>query len=80
VAYLVVICVLAPLMVVTGFAMSPAINAAAPFLTEMFGGAQSARTVHFFTFASLVLFLLGHVTMVAVSGFRRHMRAMTLGR
>ncbi len=74
------ICVLAPLMVVTGLAMSPAITAAAPFLAEMFGGAQSARTVHFFTFAALVLFFLAHVAMVALSGFRRHMRAMTLGR
>ena len=79
VAYLTVICILAPLMVVTGFAMSPALAAAAPFLTEMFGGAQSARTVHFFAFASLVVFVLGHVAMVALSGFRRHMRAMTLG-
>jgi thiosulfate reductase cytochrome b subunit len=79
-AYLVVICVLAPLMVVTGLAMSPAVAAAAPFLTEIFGGAQSARTVHFFTFAALVLFLLGHVAMVLLSGFRRHMRAMTFGR
>lgn len=79
-AYLVVVCVMAPLMVVTGFAMSPAINAAAPFLTDVFGGFQSARTVHFFTFAALVLFLFGHLTMVVLSGFRRQMRAMTLGR
>jgi len=79
-AYLVVIFVLAPLMVVTGLAMSPAVAAAAPFLTGMFGGAQSARTVHFFTFAALSLFLFGHVAMVVLSGFRRHMRAMILGR
>lgn len=67
-------------MVVTGLAMSPAVTAAAPFLAGMFGGAQSARTVHFFAFAALMLFLLGHVGMVALSGFRRHMRAMTFGR
>ena len=79
-AYLTVICILAPLMVVTGLAMSPAVDAAAPFLPEIFGGAQSARTVHFFTFAALVLFLLAHIAMVVLSGFRRHMRAMTLGR
>jgi len=79
-AYLMVVCVLAPLMVVTGLAMSPAVAAAVPFLTRIFGGAQSARTVHFFTFAALILFLVAHVAMVALSGFRRHMRAMTLGR
>jgi thiosulfate reductase cytochrome b subunit len=45
----------------------------------MFGGSQSARTIHFFVFAGLALFLIVHVLMVVLSGFRRQMRAMTLG-
>jgi thiosulfate reductase cytochrome b subunit len=68
-----------PLMIVTGLAMSPAITVAYPFLSNMFGGSQSARTIHFFAFAALTLFLVVHVLMVVLSGFRRQMRAMTLG-
>jgi thiosulfate reductase cytochrome b subunit len=68
-----------PVMIVTGLAMSPAITVAYPFLSNMFGGSQSARTIHFFVFAALIVFLLVHVLMVVLSGFRRQMRAMTLG-
>ena len=78
-AYLSVVFVGMPLMVVTGLGMSPAVTAAYPFLSGMFGGFQSARTIHFFLFAALVLFLVGHVLMVFLSGFRRQIRAMTLG-
>ena len=69
-----------PLAVVTGLAMSPAITAAYPFLSGMFGGFQSARTIHFFASVVLVLFLLVHVVMVIKSGFKRQMRAMTFGK
>ncbi|MBN8246097.1 MAG: cytochrome b/b6 domain-containing protein [Verrucomicrobia bacterium] len=68
-----------PLAVVTGLAMSPAITAAFPFLSGMFGGHQSARTLHFVASVLLVLFLIVHVVMVVASGFRRQLRAMTLG-
>ena len=69
-----------PLMVLTGWAMSPAMNAAYPFLSGMFGGTQSARTIHFCVFVALILFLLIHLVMVSLSGFRRQMRAMTIGK
>lgn len=69
-----------PLMIITGLAMSPAIAAAYPFLPGMFGGHQSARTIHFFAFVLLLLFLLVHVAMVITSGFRRQMRGMILGK
>jgi thiosulfate reductase cytochrome b subunit len=78
-AYLAVIFVLAPLIVLTGLAMSPAITAAFPMLLTVLGGHQSARTIHFFSFVALALFVAGHVIMVASSGFVRQMRAMTLG-
>jgi len=48
-------------------------------LLDLFGGSQSARTIHFFVFAALALFLIVHVVMVALSGFGRQMRAMTIG-
>ena len=78
-AYGAVVFVLIPLMVVTGLAMSPAITASYPFLSGMFGEYQSARTVHFFAFAVLVLFVAVHIVMVVASGFTRQIRAITLG-
>jgi thiosulfate reductase cytochrome b subunit len=66
-------------MVVTGLAMSPAVTAALPFLLSVFGGYQSARTIHFVTFVALLLFVFVHVVMVIKSGFRRQIRAMTVG-
>jgi thiosulfate reductase cytochrome b subunit len=78
-AYSTVIFVAAPLMALTGLAMSPAVGAAAPWLPRLFGGYQSARTVHFAVFVSLLLFVLLHIVMVVASGFRRQIRAMTLG-
>jgi len=43
------------------------------------GGRQSARTLHFFISGALVLFLIVHVVMVAVSGFWSRMRGMITG-
>ena len=79
IAYSSVVFVAAPAMVLTGLAMSPAIAAAFQWLPRMFGGHQSARTIHFAAFVALVLFVIVHLVMVAASGFRRQMRAMTLG-
>lgn len=78
-AYSLVVFAAAPLMVATGLAMSPAVTAALPFLLRLFGGYQSARTIHFFTFVALLLFVFVHIVMVIKSGFRRQIRAMTVG-
>ena len=78
-AYSFVLFVAAPLMVLTGLAMSPAVTATFPVLLRMFGGYQSARTIHFFAFVALLLFVCVHVVMVIKSGFRRQIRAMTVG-
>ena len=78
-AYSAVIFVALPLMVISGLTMSPAVTAAVPFLLRLFGGFQSARTVHFFSFVALLLFVFVHVVMVVKSGFRRQIRAMTVG-
>jgi thiosulfate reductase cytochrome b subunit len=78
-AYSVVIFGAAPLVVVTGLTMSPAVTAAFPFLLRLFGGYQSARTIHFVAFVTLLLFVVVHLVMVVKSGFRRQIRAMTVG-
>lgn len=80
VSYATVAFIVLPLMVVTGLSMSPAITAAYPILLDLFGGYQSARTVHFFGFTALVLFLIVHVAMVVLTGFRRQLRAMIMGK
>jgi len=68
--YLLVIFVLFPLVIWTGLAMSPAIASVFPSAVAVLGGQQSARTIHFFDSIFLLLFLLVHVVMVCVSGFR----------
>jgi thiosulfate reductase cytochrome b subunit len=78
-AYSIVIFVAAPLMVLSGLAMSPAVTASVPLLLRVFGGYQSARTTHFLTFVSLLVFVFVHLVMVIKSGFRRQMRSMTIG-
>jgi thiosulfate reductase cytochrome b subunit len=78
--YLFVIFLLFPLVIWTGLAMSPAIASAFPAVVTVLGGQQSARTIHFFVSVFLLLFLLVHIAMVCVSGFRNRMRAMITGR
>jgi thiosulfate reductase cytochrome b subunit len=78
-SYLAVIFVLLPLMIVTGLSMSPGVNAAAPFLPELFGGRQSARTVHFVTGSLIVLFVIVHVLQVFIAGVFNEMRSMITG-
>jgi len=78
--YLAVVFILFPLMIASGLAMSPAVMSALPFIVRMFGGHQSARTVHFFITDILVVFVVGHVVMVYLAGFRTRMRGMTTGR
>ena len=77
--YLFVIFVLFPLVIWTGLAMSPAIASAFPATVTVFGGQQSARTIHFFVSVFLLLFLLIHIAMVCLAGFRSRMRAMITG-
>ena len=79
-SYLVVIFVLFPLIIWTGLAMSPGVTTAFPFVSSLLGGRQSARTIHLFVTIALVLFLIVHILMVALSGFRTRMRAMITGK
>jgi thiosulfate reductase cytochrome b subunit len=78
--YLTVIFLLLPMMLLTGLTMSPAIDAAAPFLLDLFGGRPSARTIHFITASLLVAFVIVHVAMVLLSGVRNNVRSMITGR
>jgi thiosulfate reductase cytochrome b subunit len=79
-SYLGVIFVLFPLVIWTGLAMSPGFTSAFPVAASALGGRQSARTIHLFVSVFLVLFLVVHVTMIVLAGFRSRMRAMITGR
>ncbi|HEY6228726.1 MAG TPA: cytochrome b/b6 domain-containing protein [Verrucomicrobiae bacterium] len=78
-SYFIVIFIALPLTGITGLAMSPAVTASYPFVSGAFGGFQSARTIHFVLSLLLALFLIVHVLMIILSGFKRQMRAMTIG-
>jgi thiosulfate reductase cytochrome b subunit len=78
-AYLIVVFVLFPLVIWTGLALSPAFDSAVPAAVNLLGGRQSARTLHFFVSGFLLLFVVIHVAMVVLAGFRTRMRAMITG-
>jgi thiosulfate reductase cytochrome b subunit len=79
-AYLGVIFGLAPMMLITGLTMSPGIDAAAPWLLDLLGGRQSARTLHFLTAMLIVLFIVVHLAMVLLAGPLNELRSMITGR
>ena len=77
--YLVVAFGLAPLMILAGLAMSPRLGASYPILVDLFGGRQSARTIHFICAFSLLGFVFIHVVMVLLSGVWNNLRSMITG-
>jgi thiosulfate reductase cytochrome b subunit len=78
--YLVVVFVLLPAIVLMGLAMSPWMNSVLPGWVDLFGGRQSARTIHFVAAWLLVLFVLIHVFEAAISGLWNNLRSMVTGR
>jgi Ni/Fe-hydrogenase b-type cytochrome subunit len=79
-SYVAVLVVLLPLMVLTGLTMSPSIDATWPWLLDLFGGRQSARSIHFIVAWLLVLFVLVHLVMVVLAGPVNEIRSMITGR
>lgn len=80
ISYIGVIFVLLPLMIFTGLTMSPAMNAAWPWLLDIFGGRQSARSIHFISAFALVAFFLVHMMMVLLAGPINEVRSMITGK
>ncbi len=78
-SYIAIIFVALPLMIVTGLAMSPAVDAALHFPSIMFGGRQSARSIHFIIAFALVAFLVVHVALVLIHKPLTLLRGMTIG-
>jgi thiosulfate reductase cytochrome b subunit len=79
-AYLSVIFIVGPLIVLTGLTMSPTIDAGFPWLLGLFHGRQSARTIHFICAMTLLGFVIVHIAMVILSGLWNNVRSMITGR
>lgn len=77
--YLLVMLVLLPLVLLTGLTMSPAMVASWPWLLDVFGGRQSARTLHFLLSVALVVFVLVHIATLLVKQPLNRLRAMVTG-
>lgn len=79
VAYFGVFAILFPLIILTGLTMSPTMNAGWPWLVDIFGGRQTARTIHFVVMVLLVLFFVVHIIMVVLAGPINELRSMITG-
>ena len=79
VTYSAVLFVILPLVILTGVTMSPGMNAAWPWLTEVFGGRQSARSIHFLCAGGIAAFIVLHVALVLLAGPVNEIRSMVTG-
>lgn len=79
-SYLAVIAFLLPLLILSGLAMSPAMDAAWPWLLDLFGGRQSARSMHFLGAGAMTAFIVVHIVMVVLAGPLNELRSMITGR
>jgi thiosulfate reductase cytochrome b subunit len=77
--YLGVIFLLLPCTILTGLSMSPGMDAIAPWIGNLFGGRQSARTIHFICATLIVVFIFVHVALVILSGLWNNVRSMFTG-
>jgi len=78
-AYGSVVFILAPFQLLTGAAQSPAIEARFPWYVKLWGGRQWARSLHFFGLVAFVLFIIVHVTMIAIWGWGQLTSLMIFG-
>ena len=79
IAYVSVIFVLLPLVILTGLTLSPGMDAAWPWLLDLFGGRQSARSIHFLCMAALSAFIVVHLALVILAGVWNEVRSMLTG-
>ncbi|HEY0774619.1 MAG TPA: cytochrome b/b6 domain-containing protein, partial [Nocardioidaceae bacterium] len=77
--YFVVVFVAAPLMIVTGPVMSPAVVGRFPWYAKLFGGRQAARSLHFLGMAFFTLFIVIHVALVFLVHPKYNLTHMMLG-
>jgi thiosulfate reductase cytochrome b subunit len=59
--------------------MSPTMDAVIPFLADILGGRQTARTIHFVMMALLVGFFIVHIVMIVAAGPLNELRSIITG-
>jgi Ni/Fe-hydrogenase b-type cytochrome subunit len=79
-AYVAVIFLLIPAMILSGLTLSPALDVAWPWLLDLMGGRASARSVHFIAASGIVLFIIVHLALVLLAGPINEIRSMITGR
>jgi Ni/Fe-hydrogenase b-type cytochrome subunit len=79
IAYSLVLFVLLPLLILTGLTLSPGMNAVLPWLIDLFGGRQSARSIHFICAGGMALFIAVHLVLVLLAGPINEVRSMITG-
>ena len=77
--YAAIVFLLAPFMLLTGAAMSPSIEARFPWYIKLFGGRQSARSLHFLSMLAFVLFIIIHTALVLIVHFQDNIRNIIFG-
>lgn len=78
-AYFGVVFILAPLAIITGPSMSPALTNRFKWYPGLPGNRQIGRSLHFLVMCAFVVFIVMHVTLVAMTGFVRNMNHIVLG-
>lgn len=78
-AYATVVFILAPLAILTGAAMSPAMDARFPWYPRLFGNRQNARSLHFLVMVAYLIFIPIHVALVVIEDFPQKMDQIVLG-
>ena len=80
ISYLIVLFLLFPFMIISGFAQMPAFTAISPELIDLFGGRQTARTLHVICSLLLVVFVVVHLVEMIIAGALNQLRAMIIGK
>jgi methionine sulfoxide reductase catalytic subunit len=78
-AYFAVVFVLAPLAILTGPSMSPALTNRFKWYPFLPGNRQIGRSIHFLVMCAFVVFVVGHVAMVTITGSVRNMNHIVRG-
>ena len=79
ITYSLVLFVLLPLLILTGLTLSPGMNAVLPWLIDLFGGRQSARSIHFICAGGMALFIAVHLVLVVLAGPINEVQSMITG-
>lgn len=80
ISYVLIVFGLLPLAILTGCALSPALNAGFPWMLDLLGGRQSARSIHFLAASGITLFVIVHLVLVILAGAVNEVRSMLTGR